>query len=214
MDVLYGNLFDVYYFLRNQIPLTMISFTNDQGLSEHGFVIPSDMSKDKVDIHLIRTTSLDNVAIALKLIESQKNLHHLRSIQWHGEAGLLEVGYMDKEEVELRFIGSEIQLQRIFLDENLFKEYPILDQVEEAQKKALSKLSKDKFEFKPLNLNGIEHNQIGNSLIYKLKIPYSMLINMIIVITKKKLYDVALIDFSLVSGRESLAREIAKENQS
>lgn len=214
MDVLYGNLFDVYYFLRNQIPLTMISFTNDQGLSEHGFVIPSDMSKDKVDIHLIRTTSLDNVAIALKLIESQKNLHHLRSIQWHGEAGLLEVGYMDKEEVELRFIGSEIQLQRIFLDENLFKEYPILDQVEEAQKKALSKPSKDKFEFKPLNLNGIEHNQIGNSLIYKLKIPYSMLINMIIVITKKKLYDVALIDFSLVSGRESLAREIAKENQS
>lgn len=213
MDVLYGNLFDVYYFLRNQIPLTMISFTNDQGLSEHGFVIPSDMNMDKVGIHLIRTTSLDNVAIALKLIESQKNLHHLRSIQWYGEAGLLEVGYLDKAEVELRFIGSETQLQKIFLDENLFEEYPVLEQVE-GQKKALSKSSKDKFEFKPLNLNGIDHNQIGNSLIYKLKMPYSMLINMITVITKKHLYDVALIDFGLVIGRDSLTREIAKEHLS
>lgn len=216
MDVLYGNLFDAYYFLRNQIPLTMVSFTNDQGLSEHGFVIPSDMNIDKVNIHLVRTTSLENVATVLKVVSNQRNLRYLKSIQWYGANGLLEVGYLENTEVEIRFIGNETQLQKVFLDQDLFEEYPIIEQSEnqgaslfDSEDSAENSVKKGSA-FKPFNLNGVDHSQIGNNLVYKFKLPFNMLSGMISIITKKQLYDVALIDYSLVHGRDSLAREITK----
>lgn len=124
MYVIHGNLFDAYYFLRRLIPLTMVSFTNEQGLAVPGFVISPNMALEEVSLHLIRATQLHNVPKVLKFAEQQNARQYLSSIQWHGDAGMLEVGYLDKPEVELNFMGKQSQLQKVFTSKQIFKEYP------------------------------------------------------------------------------------------
>ena len=132
MYVIHGNLFDFYYFLRRLIPLTMVSFTNENGLAVQGFVVSPNLSTDEILLHLIRPTQLHNVGKVLKLVEQQNAQQYLRSIQWHGDAGMLEVGYLDKSEVELNFMGKQSQLQNVFSSKQIFKEYPFNESVLDA----------------------------------------------------------------------------------
>ena len=124
MYVIHGNLFDAYYFLRRLIPLTMVSFTNENGLAVPGFVVSPNMNMEDVSPYLIRVTQLQNVAKVLKFIEQQQSRKYLTSIQWNGDAGILDVSRLNETDVELNFIGKPSQLQKVFTTKQIFKEYP------------------------------------------------------------------------------------------
>lgn len=212
MEVLHGNLFDAYYFLRRLIPLTMISFTNENGLAEPGFVISPDVIKEAVSTHLMRTTMLQNVLKVLRFVGQQKIRHYLSTIQWHGESGMLEVGYINNEKVELNFVGRPSQLQKVFLNKSLFKEYPVIssevvdvvDMMEGLDQNASNN------SFTPLSLDGIECTQRGDKLSYKFKIPYSQLDSLAGIIEKNSIYSIALIDFRENSSRKDLVNYVSK----
>lgn len=121
MDIIGGNLFEVYSILRDQSPLTLARLIDDKGVVQYGLAIPSDTDLGDVITSLIRTTSLSVAPIVYEQLSHNKaSLKHLRTITWVGALGSLEATGFTSDEVDLTFKGSVHSLQRIFLDSELF----------------------------------------------------------------------------------------------
>lgn len=212
MDVLYGNLFDTYCLLKNQISLTMVSFINPKGITQYGFVIPADMEISYVLENLIRVTNLNNISNVYKLLLNQPHgFKYLRSITWLGKAGRLEVGHLNSNSVSLNFIGTEKQLQNILLDQDIFKEYPVTNEVDDNGNYVITdskKTKKETFSFQPLDLLDADIHQRGEVITYSFRITHKSFDDLIHVIKSKKSYDVALLDCHQKSERNTIKKAV------
>lgn len=209
MDVLVGNLFEIYLMLHKSYSLTLASFINENGLTQYGFVIPSDVNIGDVVTCLIRRTSNQNLISVYNFFDKHYlGFSSLRSIQWLGDFGSVEATKLNSEVIELTFTGTEHSIQRILLDEDVFKEYPIMnaydsgvDIIEEPVNN-----KKDKYKFKPLDLLDANTVQFGRKFSYKFKIPHQQLYEFIVLINKKKLFNAVLVDCNSLNDRLSLKK--------
>lgn len=212
MNVLYGNLFDIYYLLKNQLPLTMISFTNEAGLTHQGFVTPSDTDFGSVIEGLVRVSNISNIQFLYGYFKSKNNnFRSLRGIQWVGESGKLDACNFSDKEVELNFIGSVERLQKIFLDKDIFKEYPVVvqyDEMGEPMEHIEVPEELESYNFTPLDLLVAKIHRKGKDMVYTFYITHQQFKELIILITKKRSYDVALLDCVEVGERIALAKKI------
>lgn len=192
----------------------MVDFVNNKGLTQYGFVIPSDSNIGDVETCLIRTTSIYNVETIYDYFsKNPKGFKSLKSIQWHGDVGIAEAIHLNGDLVELSFTGSEHQLQIILSDENLFEEYPVIVSSDDPDGKSVeqpAKTPKSKFKFKPLSLLEAVTMEVGKKLVFKFKIPHAQLREFICLVSKKNLYNGALIDCNQKHERMALHKALNK----
>lgn len=214
MDVLTGNLFEVYHMLHKKYPLTMVDFVNNKGLTQYGFAIPSDVNIGDVMTCLIRTTSIHNTeAVYDYFAKNHEGFKSIRSIQWYGDSGISEAIHLNDELVELSFTGSEQQLQLILLDEDVFEEYPVINVSYDSEGNIIEQpvsVRKNKFKFKPLNLLDAVTLQVGRELTFKFKLQHQQLKEFISLVSKKNLYGGVLVDCNLKHERLALSKIINK----
>lgn len=214
MDVLTGNLFEVYHMLHKKYPLTLVDFVNHKGLTQYGFVIPADSNIGDIVTCLIRTSSIHNADMVFSYFSKHPDgFKALRSFQWYGDAGIAEASYLSNDLLELNFTGTEQQLQNILLDEDVFEEYPIIKESYDSEGNVIEQpeiAKKTKYKFTPLNLLKAISFQSGRDLSFKFSITHEQLNEFIILVAKKKLYNGVLIDCNQKHERLALSKMINK----
>lgn len=211
MDVLVGNLFEIYFMIHNKYSLTMVSFINSKGLTQHGFVIPSDVNIGDVVTCLIRRTSIHNIGSIYNFFSKHyMAFSSLRSIQWFGNCGIVEATKINSENIELSFIGEEHEIQKILLDEDVFKEYPVMVSYDSEANIIDEPVAnkKEKYKFKPLDLLDANIYQLGKKFTYKFKLSSQQLIDFIALVNKKRLFNGVLVDCNSQNDRISLKKVI------
>lgn len=204
LEVFAGNLFEAYYFLRDRYPLTLSSFINDEGMTEYGFAIPSDVNMGEVVTSLIRVSSLSNIPKVYKYFDSSnEKFKHLRSIQWFGISGILDATGLNSNLIDLSFIGTEKQLQNIFQDEELFKEYPLdSDNLNSTDLAIENNINGQSL---PLSLLNADVSSDNGKNIYDFKVSKAVFCQIIDILSKKDVYSSSLIDISSDHHRRAIS---------
>ena len=202
MDVISGNMFEAYYFLRERYPLTLSSFINEDGITEYGFAIPSDVHIEEVVTSLIRVTSLSNIPKVYKYFEtSNEKFKHLKSIQWSGISGDLDATNLNSELIDLSFIGTESELQNIFQDEELFKEYPL----DSENYYSIQPVNDALHHVLPLSLLSADVSHDQGKTIYSFRVKRKVFSEIIDLLSKKRTYGSSLIDVSSSHHRRAIS---------
>lgn len=207
LNVFYGNLFEIYRFLKDIVPLTLVSFINDRSLTEYGFLIPSDVEPSYVIDALNRVVSPGNLPVIYKYFQVNSNhLKNIKSIEMMGSSGNLSIGQLGRDSISVTFSGTEAQLQNILLDKDLFLEYATATEQIDLSKVTKSKLKVNNTlaKFTPLDISSAVKRSRGSQKAYMFKLDQQSLDVLLTLICNKKIYNVAMFDCSQKHDRIQL----------
>lgn len=173
MDIFFGNSFEIYYTLKNSIPVTAASFTDPSGCNQIGFIIPPELEMKSAILCLEESINLSTMKKIVEKIIQKESWYNFPVIQFVNRMTALTVSPLDEENLELSIKGQDHELQSILLDQKIFSE---------SKKGSLG-----------LTVNLEQTSYVGNKTILKTLIKYKELPELIKVLVDGNHYQLSIV---------------------